>query len=144
MGILSNPLSPLAPYAQAIKLGLLAIVGIALLALLWSWHDRGRQIETLEATQTSIVEAATLATVEPDSNGRRTRLKPAQVPAAIAALSSSLQSADAALQAISARTVTAKAASDLADKALDRDLDTLRSDFEKTDLDSWDPWKREN
>lgn len=143
MGILTNPLSPLAPHATVIK----AIAGIAMLAavigFVWSWHDRGRQIETLTETQDAIVEAATLAAVPPDEDGQRARLKPSQVPAAIAALSSSLQSADQALKAISARTMTAKAASDAADKALDRDLDRMRREFERTDLETWDPWKGE-
>lgn len=128
------------PYLGIAKI----VAGLAVLGLIagffWSWHDRGRQIETLTATQDAIVQAATVATVQPDEKGRRTPLRPADVPAAIAALSSSLQSADEALRWISAETENAKRASDIADRALDRDLDELREEFENTDLDSWDPW----
>ena len=139
MGVFSS-INPAHPYVSAVKL----VVGIALLGLvvgfIWSWHDRGRQIETLKATQDAIVQAATVATVKPDENGHREALRPADVPAAIAALSSSLHSADEALRWISAETLSAKQASDVADGALDRDLDELRKEFERTDLDSWDPW----
>jgi len=121
----------------------LALIG-AIIAFVWSWQDRGRQIEALTATQDSIVEAATVATVEPGEDGKRTRLKPSQVPAAIAALSSSLQSADEALKWISGQTLTAKRASEVADRALDRDLEAMRRDAAGRNLDEWDPWKREN
>lgn len=129
------------PYLKAAKLGAIALAVAAVVAFIWSWHDRGRQIETLTSTQDAIVQAATVATVKPGRNGQRATLRPADVPAAIAALSNSLQSADATLSAISARTLAAKAASDAADKVLDRDLEKMRRDAAKLDLDSWDPWK---
>lgn len=129
------------PYVRIAKIAGVVLAGLAVLAFIWSWHDRGRQIETLTATQTAIVQAATVATVKPDKDGHRAALRPADVPAAIAALSNSLRSADSTLRAISTRTLTAKAASDAADKALDRDLDRMRRDAAKLDLESWDPWK---
>lgn len=46
-GILTNPLSPLAPYASAIKVVGGIVAGLALLGLVWSWHARGAKIEAL-------------------------------------------------------------------------------------------------
>lgn len=130
------------PYVTAAKFAGAALAAAAVIGFVWSWHDRGRQIETLTATQDAIVQAATVATVKPGKDGQRATLRPSDVPAAIAALSNSLQSADATLSAISKQTMTSRAASDAADKALDRDLDRMRKDAAKLDLDSWDPWKR--
>lgn len=140
MKFLSNPLSPLAPYAAAIKIGLGVLVLSALIGFLWSWNARGNEIEAQAATLDSIAAAATVATVQPDENGHRVPLKPQDVPAAIAALSSSLQSADATLRAISARTMTARAASEAADRVLDRDLDDMRRRSAGRDLEEWDPF----
>jgi hypothetical protein len=50
MGILSNPLSPIAPYATAIKLAAAGIAAAALIALVWSWHARGEKIVDLTAS----------------------------------------------------------------------------------------------
>lgn len=140
MGILSNPLSPIAPYATAIKLAAAGIAVLALIALVWSWHARGQKIESLEGWQDTVVESVTVATVPPDEDGKRDLLSPEDVPAAIAALSASLQSAENALTNISKGALTAKAASDAADRALDRDLTELRETFERTDVEKWDPW----
>lgn len=142
MTIVNDLLGPATnPYLTAAKLAGAGLAAAAVIGFVWSWHDRGRQIETLTATQDAIVQAATVATVKPGKDGRRAPLRPADVPAAIAALSNSLRSADETLSAISARTMTAKAASDAADKALDRDLDRMRREAAKLDLESWDPWK---
>lgn len=138
--LLKGPINPYVTIAKVVA-GL-ALLG-AIIGFVWSWHDRGRQIETLTATQDAIVQAATVATVKPDKDGHRALLRPADVPAAIAALSSSLQSADATLKGISERTMTAKAASDAADAALNRDLDAMRRQAAGRDLDEWDPWKGE-
>lgn len=143
MTIVNDLLGPVAnPYVTAAKIAGGALAAAAVIGFVWSWHDRGRQIETLTATQDAIVQAATVATVKPDKDGHRASLRPVDVPAAIAALSSSLQRADATLSAISARTMTAKAASEAADKALDRDLDKMRREAAKLDLETWDPWSR--
>lgn len=138
MGILSNPLSPLAPYASALKLGAIALAGLALIGLAWSWHSRGQEIERLETLQTTIVNAATVATVEPDEDGRRKPLQPEAVPAAIQSLSNSLQSAETTLRSISAGAMTAKAASDAADKVLAEDIDRMQD--HQFDPNGWNPW----
>lgn len=143
MNILSNPLSPFAPYASAIKIGLGVVTLLAVLAFLWSWQARGEKIETQRATLDTIAAAATVATVQPDENGQRVPLKPEDVPAAIAALSSSLQNADATLRAISARTMTSRAASEAADRVLDRDLDEMRGRNAGRDFNEWDPFRTE-
>lgn len=140
MQLLTNPMSPLKPYALAIKLAGAAILLSALVALIWSWDSRGNKIDSLESTQATIVNAVTLATVAPDEDGKRKLLKVEDVPAAIAALSNSLKSADAALSAISSGTLTAKAASDAADKALARDLDRMQQRDRDRNLDEFDPW----
>lgn len=131
---------PTMPSTFVLKLIGAGIAVLALVALIWSWQSRGQQIETLEDWQDTVVESATLATVEPDENGKRDRLAPEDVPAAIAALAASLQSADSTLDSISQGTMTAKAASDAADRALNRDLERLRETFETTDVNAWDPW----
>lgn len=65
-----------------------------------SWLARGAKIDRLESTLTTITLAATQATVEPGKNGKRELLTPDQVPAAIAGLKSSHDSAAGALAAI--------------------------------------------
>ena len=129
------------PYASIARL----VAGVALVGLIagffWSWKARGDEVQQLKAVQSSIVEAATVATVRPDGNGKRGLLKPEQVPAAIIALSRSLQSADSTLSAISQRTMTAKAAGEAADAALARDLAALRRHSAGAKLDEWDPWR---
>jgi hypothetical protein len=144
MSIVNDLTSPLRSYFGIAKMIGIALVVLAVIGFCFSWWDRGRQIAQLTSTQTAIVEAATLATVKPDKAGRQTLLKPEQVPAAIAALASSLRSADETLRWISAESLTAKAASEVADKALDADLDELRAEFERTDVETWNPWQREN
>lgn len=140
MSILTNPLSPLQPYSTALKLGVAAIAALCVIAFVWSWHSRGQTVEAQQATLVSIAAAATVATVQPDKNGHRTPLRPEDVPAAIAALSASLQGADATLRAIAARTMTARAASEAADRVLARDLDEMRERSAGRDLDEWDPF----
>lgn len=129
------------PYLATAKLIAGVALIAALIALAWSWHARGQQIGSLELTQSTIVEAATVAAVKPGKDGKRDRLSPDEVPAAIAALATSLKNADVALGQISERTLTAKAASEAADRALVRDLDEMRRQAAGRDLDEWDPWK---
>lgn len=144
MSIINDLTSPVRPYLGIAKLVAVGALVLGVAAFCFSWWDRGRQIERLTSTQTAIVEAATLATVKPDEKGRQRLLAPEQVPAAIAALASSLRNADETLKWISGQTLTAKSAAAVADTALDADLDELRKDFERTDMNTWDPWKREN
>lgn len=140
MGILSNPLSPLAPYATAIKLVGAGIAALAFLSLIVSWHARGQTIETLHAQMEPIVQAATLATVEPDKNGKRKLLLPAQVPTAIAALASTRDGMQATLDDIGKHSLAAKAASDAADADLKTKIDAMQATAAKGDAAAWDPW----
>lgn len=79
------------------KLYMKLIGGAVIAALLGigiaSWLSRGAKIDRLESTIETIQLAATQATVEPGKDGKRTLLKPGQVPAAIFALKSSYDSA---------------------------------------------------
>ena len=118
MGILGGIFSAANPYGLWIKLGLGLAALLALLGLVWSWHSRGQQIDALESWQTTVVLAATDATVEPGADGKRKTLKPEQVPSAISALKSSLDSANTALDQITLQANTAKTRADAADKAL--------------------------
>ena len=141
MGLLSNPLSPIQPYARAIKSTMFGIAGLALLGLAGSWYVRGQKIERLEITQQSIVSAATVATVKPDKNGRKKALRPEDVPAAIQALANSLSSADRVLTAISEGTMTAKAASDAADRVLADRIARMQKESSHGDPTEWNPWE---
>lgn len=120
-------MNALNPYMLYIKLAGAAIVVLALIALLWSWHSRGQKIERLESWQTTVVIAASEATVKPDKEGKIKMLKPEQVVSAINGLKSSLVSADAALETISE---TYRQAKVRADKA-DRDLAARLAEFDQ-------------
>lgn len=99
-------------YAKLIGGAVLAlVVGVFVAAFL----ARGAKIERLEELQSAMVHSATLATVAPDRNGKRLLLTPESVPAAISALKSTADNANAALASIDAAA--------LKDKALQRKLD---------------------
>lgn len=89
-----------APYRLAAQIAAGAIALAALVALVMSWSARGQTIESLEGWRAGIVEATTLATVEPDKKGQRKLLKPAQIAAAIAGLK---RTADSCLAASAER-----------------------------------------
>lgn len=114
--------TPLAPYAAVIKVAAVAIPVIALVALVLSWQSRGREIERLQEWQTVVV-----SDVEKASGSKN--LKPEDVPAAIAALASSLDSAYDALDKITADTREAKRKSDENDAALRRDLEQAQQRY---------------
>lgn len=99
-------------YAKLIGGALLAIIVGVFIA---SWLARGREVERLADWQDLVVHSATLATVEPDSKGVRKLLTPESVPAAISALKSSADNANATLAGIDAAA--------LKDKAIQRKLD---------------------
>lgn len=99
-------------YAKLIGGAILALVVGVFVA---SYIARGAKIERLENWQTTVVNAATAATVEPDKNGNRKSLTPESVPAAIAVLKQTADNAGAALASIDAAA--------LKDKALQRKLD---------------------
>lgn len=108
----------LSPYKIAAQIALGAIALAALVALVMSWSSRGQRIEALEDWQVSVVQATTVATVQPDSKGQRKLLLPNQVPAAIAALN---RTADSCLAASAERdriVRESKARADAADLAL--------------------------
>lgn len=81
------------------------LIGGAVLALLVgifvaSWLARGREIDRLKDYKSTVVLAATQATVEPDKNGKRKLLNPDAVPAAIAALRRTADNAESTLASI--------------------------------------------
>lgn len=81
------------------------LIGGGVLALLVgifvaSWLARGREIDRLKDYQSTVVLAATQATVEPDKNGKRKLLNPDAVPAAIAALRRTADNAESTLTSI--------------------------------------------
>lgn len=81
------------------------LIGGGVLALLVgifvaSWLARGREIDRLKDYQSTVVLAATQATVEPDKNGKRKLLNPDAVPAAIAALRRTADNAESTLASI--------------------------------------------
>ena len=99
-------------YAKLIGGAILAIIVGVFIA---SWLARGREIDRLSEWQSTVIHAATLATVEPDKKGKRLLLTADSVPSAIAALKSTADNANAALAAIDAAA--------LKDKAIQRKLD---------------------
>lgn len=99
-------------YAKLIGGAVLVIIVGVFIA---SWLARGREIERLAEWQSTVVHAATLATVEPDSKGKRKLLTTDSVPAAIAALKSTADNAAGALASIDLAA--------LKDKAIQQKLD---------------------
>ncbi len=110
-------LPDLSPYKLiAGAVGIALALG-ALVTLVFSWSSRGQEIKVLSLWQETVVQAATAATVEPDSKGQRKLLTPAQVPAAIAGLkrsADSCQAASAARNKITEEAVKRANAADLA------------------------------
>lgn len=77
-----------------------AIGALLIGVFLASWLARGREIDRLKEYQSTVVMAATQATVEPDKNGKRKLLSPDAVPAAIAALRRTADNAESTLASI--------------------------------------------
>lgn len=107
------------------KLALQFIVGILFMALLWSWNDRGHQVQRLADFQSGVVLATSQATVAPDKNGNIALLKPEQVAAAIATLKSNEVAARTTIKQISGDTLREKTRADAADKKLTATLKEL-------------------
>jgi hypothetical protein len=82
-----------------------AILVGALITVTLSWSARGQRINRLEDWQASVVQAATNATVTPDSKGQRKLLDTNQVVAAIGALN---RTADSCLAASAASALSAR------------------------------------
>jgi hypothetical protein len=111
-------MSALSPYALILKIVGIAVACVAIVVLTMSWLSRGQEIDRLKEWQATVVTSTTDATVTPDAKGIRKALTPVQVPAAIAALKRSLDSATGALDDASANVEAAKQRADNADKAL--------------------------
>jgi hypothetical protein len=122
MGILSK----LNPYTGQIKLAAFAIAGLALIALAWSWHSRGKEIERLTSWQESVQLAVTEATVEPDKRGGRKTLSPEQALQAIGTLRANYQECINTLNGIDREAGAAGARSDAADTRLKTEIADLR------------------
>lgn len=131
---------PALPGWLTLRTALAGLGALVLIALLWSWHSRGQEVERQELLLEHIADAATMATVEPDEDGKRQRLKPDQVPEAIAALKISLTSAMDALEAISEDTEEAKRISDEADARLAEQIDRMQRESAEQSPDGWNPW----
>lgn len=104
------------------------LIGGAVLAALLgigvsSWLARGAKIDRLESDIAVVVQSATVATVEPDKNGKRKLLTFDQVPAAIAALRSSKDRAESTLAGIDQAAIRDKAISARLDAQLSAILD---------------------
>lgn len=101
----------IAPYATAIRVGLLASAGAGVLWFAWSWHSRGVQIEKMEEQQALIT-----STVAKASGVKR--LTPSEVPAAVETLKANLDEARSALDRVTEATRAAKVESDRRDEEL--------------------------
>lgn len=104
-----------------------AFAALLLGLLVASWMARGKEVDRLAEWQSTIVQATTLATVEPDAKGKRKSLEPSQIPAAIAALKRTADNAESTLAGIDAGALKDKAISD----KLDKSLDALLADQDK-------------
>lgn len=104
-----------------------AIGALMLGILVASWMSRGREIAHLQEWRSTVVQAATLATVEPDSKGKRKLLGPSAVPAAIAALKASFDSASFTLNGIDAKAKGEAALS----KKLDSNLSAILAEQDR-------------
>lgn len=119
----------LKPYLLALKLAGIACAVASIVLLAVSWSARGQQIIALESQQTTIVQAVTAATVEPDEKGRRKLLKVEQVAAAVAGLKRSVDSCLAASVERDRITADAKLRADRADLALANVQTILQGEF---------------
>lgn len=111
-------LDKLNPYGLGLRLAGTAAAAVALMVLAMSWMGRGQEIARLTEWQQTVVNSATVATVEPDAKGVRKTLKPEQVVGAIQSLKWSRDNAYESLDGINQRAAEAKARADNADKAL--------------------------
>lgn len=118
MNLHPDILTPIRPYLLYIKLGLAALALFGLGLLLWSWHVRGREIASLTEWQDAVIISVTTATLEPDKNGGRKTLKPAEIVNAIGVLRINLDRARSTLDQIDKDAKDAKSRSDASDAAL--------------------------
>lgn len=111
------------PYIGYVKMALFAVAGLALFGLVASWYLRGQKIDRLETWQQEVQTATAV------SAGVKS-VKPNAVVGTIQALGFSLQSANSALDKITADSNAAKARSDAADAALRAELAVQRQRFQ--------------
>lgn len=103
--------------------------GLAFFILLWSWADRGHQVQRLADFQSGVISAVSDATVEPDKNGKVAQLAPEQIVPAITGLKSSYTSARTVLATVSRESKQNKTRADAADKRLATQLATFNSQY---------------
>jgi hypothetical protein len=126
MSILSSIVFP--PWLNFKFIGMW-IVGLALLGLLWSWNERGHEVQRLADFQSGVVTAISNATVKPDKNGHVSLLKPGQVVEAINGLQSSYTSAKTQLVYVDTQNKANKARADESDRKLAAQIVTFNKEY---------------
>lgn len=126
MSFLSNIVLP--PWLNLKWIAMWAF-GLAFFVLLWSWADRGHQVQRLADFQRGVISAVSDATVEPDKNGKVAQLAPEQIVPAITGLKSSYTSARTVLATVSRESKQNKARADAADTKLATQLATFNSQY---------------
>lgn len=114
-------LTPLPPWLN-LKWIAMWLTGLAFLALVWSWNERGHQVQRLADFQHGIIVATSEATVEPDEQGKFKLLKPEEVAGAITRLRSSYTSARASIVAHNRQTIEDKRKADQTNLKLNTQL----------------------
>lgn len=118
MSILSTVTSLALPPWLNLKFIGLWVVGLALMGLLYSWNERGHEVQRLADFQAGVTQAVSVATVVPDKNGVIKLLKPEQIVPAIHGLQGSLASARSVVTDISKQSIAYKKRADDADTKL--------------------------
>lgn len=109
-----------------------AVLAVIVGVFIASWLARGAKIDRLESWQSSVVIAATDATVEPDKKGKRKLLDPDAVPAAIAGLKRTADSCAGTLAGINKASLAEKAIQSKLDAQLSAILDNQTKTAEGT------------
>lgn len=126
-------LSAISPTALGIKI----VVGVIVVAVFWilavAYMARGDKIKALTEWQNGVIQTVTLATVEPDSKGKRKLLKPEQINSAVAGLARTSNSCLAASAERSRLAEESKARADAADRALANVQTILRGQFQSAE-----------
>lgn len=105
------------------------VVGLALIGLLWSWNERGHEVQRLSDFQAGVISAVSSATVPPDKNGRVPLLKPDQIVSAITGLKSSYTSAKTQLVYISDENKKNKERADISDQKLAQQIAVFNKEY---------------
>lgn len=122
MGILSSVTSLALPPWLNLKFIGMWVAGLALLGLLYSWNERGHEVQRLADFQSGVTQAVSDATVIPDKNGVIHLLKPEEIVPAINGLQNSLVSARGVVTDISKQSIAYKKRADDADAKLTAQL----------------------